>query len=268
MLYASGTFVPYNSPLKEAKVVFLGVPFSSTATSAASNYGPLMVRESLKLIESRLGRIPICDLGDLEVVPGSFELTAERLKDTIREVMMQAASPFFVFVGGDHSISLPITQELKAKTIVHLDAHSDSRKDYLGNPFMHQTWAYHASKYARIIQLGLNSVSEEEEKEIKSNTAIDRMSINEFLEEFEPLKEPVHLSIDMDVFDPGYVVTGLPEGKMKPEQVYAILEKAGRACSSMDIVEIADNTLPSKTGFLAGHIIKSVLEKKFLDEQP
>ncbi len=264
MLYSSNTFVPYNSPLKEAQVVFLGLPFSSTATSAASNYGPVMVRESLKLVESRLGKLRICDLGDLEPVPGSFELTAERVKDTIREAKMQNPSPFFVFVGGDHSMSFPISEELKARTVIHLDAHSDSRREYLGNMFMHQTWAYHASKYARVIQIGLNSVSEAEQDEIRTNPNIDPMSINEFLEDLEPLKGPVHLSIDIDVFDPSYVVTGLPEGKLRPEQVYAILEKAAVVCNSMDIMEIADNALPSKTGFLASHIIKFVLEKKFL----
>jgi agmatinase len=265
MLYASNTFVPYNSPLKEAQVAFMGVPFSSTATSAPSNYGPTMVRESLKLVESRLGKLRICDLGDLEVVPGSFELTAERLRDTIREAREQNPKLFFAFIGGDHSMSFPISDELKAKTIIHLDAHSDSRREYLGNMFMHQTWAYHASKYARVIQIGLNSVSEPEHDEIRSNPNIDPMTVSEFLEEFEPLKEPVHLSIDIDVFDPSYVVTGLPEGKLRPEQVFAVLEKAGPACSSMDIMEIADTALPSKTGFLAAHIIKFVLEKKFLE---
>ena len=74
------------------------------------------------------------------------------------------------------------------------------------------------------------------------------------------LERPIHLTVDIDVFDPSYVETGLPEGRLKPEDVFAMLERID--CDSMDITEIADNSLPSKTGFLAADIIKLILSKK------
>ncbi len=270
MLYTSETFVPYNYPLKEADVIFLGIPFSSTSTSAASNYGPTVVREALRLSESRLGNVKICDIGDLEVVPGSFELTAQRIKDTIEEIALERSEntqyPFVLAVGGNHSITLPLCEALRPKTIIVLDAHADCRRDYLGNPHTHQTWAYHASKFAKIINIGLNALSTEEENEIRTNENIICTTPEEFLETCREIEEPIHLSVDVDVLDPSYVVTGLPEGKMKPEQLFHILEVLAKHISSMDIVEIADTQLPSKTGFLAAKMIKEVLERKFIKQ--
>jgi len=268
MLYTSETFVPYNHPLREAEVVFLGIPFSSTSTGSHSNYGPTVVREALKLTESRLGRIAIADIGDLEVVPGSFELTAQRIKDTVEEIALERSNkpfPFLLAVGGNHSITLPLCEALKPKTIVVLDAHADCRADYLGNPHTHQTWAWHASKFAKIINIGLNALSTEEEKEVAENPNIECMPPEVFCEAYEKLEGPVHLSIDVDVFDPSYVTTGLPEGRLKPEQIWPILEMLALQISSMDIVEIADTQLPGKTGFLAARIIKNVLEQKFIE---
>jgi agmatinase len=266
MLYTSGTFVPYNYPPNEADVLFAGIPFSSTSTAAPSNYGPTVVREALKMTESRLGTIKIADIGDVEIVPGSFELTSERIRDTIAEAQDEhgGAFKFSVFIGGNHSITLPVCEALKPKTIVVLDAHADCRKDYLGNPHTHQTWAWHASKFAKIIHIGLNALSTEEESETKTNKNLKFVSLQSFLDSGEKLECPVHLSIDVDVFDPAYVETGLPEGNMKPEQTSPLFDKLAPLISSMDIVEIAETQLLGKTGFLAARIIKRILEKKFV----
>jgi len=266
MLYASNTFVSYNYPLKEADIVFLGVPFASTSISKNSIYGPLMVREALKLKEDFIKdvnlfeKLKLCDLGDLEIVPGSYELTAKRIKETIHDIASANKKAFLIFIGGEHSITLPITEALQPKTIVQLDAHADLRKDYLENKFTHQTWAYHASKLAKLIQIGVHSCSKDEKKFIKENKNIQSFSLNEFLKKNIKLEKPVHLTIDMDIFDPSYVETGLPEGTAKPEEIFALLEKID--CDSMDIVEIADDRLPSKSGFLAAEIIKRILAKK------
>jgi agmatinase len=265
MFYASNTFVSYNYPLKEADVAFLGIPFASTSISKNSLYGPVMVRESLKLVEDFINevnlfeKLKICDLGDLEVVPGSYELTAKRIKETIQDVLSTNKKAFLIFIGGEHSITLPIAEALKPKTIIQLDAHADLRKDYLENKYTHQAWAYHASKLAKIIQIGVITMNKEEKALIKKGD-IKSFSVNEFLKKNIKLEKPVHLTIDVDVFDPSYVETGLPEGRLKPEEVFSLLEKID--CNSMDIVEIADDRLPSKSGFLAAEIIKRVLAKK------
>ncbi len=260
MLYTTNTFVPYNHSLEEAEVVFIGVPFSSTSVSETSQYGPVVVRESLKLTEDwddkRNVFEKICDVGDLEVVTGSYDLTAERLRETIKDIRSANPNAFLIFVGGEHLISLPIVEELRPKTIVQLDAHADLRPEYLGLKYSHVTWAYHASKISKIMQLGVRSWSKEDD--------LSRAEQIKDVANIPKLAGPVHLTVDMDVFDPPYVQTGLPEpGGLRPEQVFAIIDSiCNYNIGSMDIVEIADRSLPSNTGFLAAQIIKRVLSKK------
>ncbi len=256
MLYTSNTFVPYNYPLEEADVVFLGIPFVSTSISKPALYGPLIVRESLKIKEDYLdginifGSLKVCDLGNLEVVPGSYELTAERIRNTIDDIRTVNKKAFLIFIGGEHLISLPIIESLKPKSVLQLDAHADCRPDYLGNPYMHQTWAWHAAKISKIFQMGVQTMAAEEVKAAKE-LGITMLDTKEKLK----LVHPSHLTIDIDVI--ANMNTGFPEGILSPENVYQIVKNSN--VSSMDITEIADYSLPSKTGFIAAEIIKSVL---------
>lgn len=265
MLYVSNSFVPYNYPLKEAKAVFLGVPFSSTSVSETSQYGPVLVREALRNKEGFVSSAKrdvldkICDLGDVEIVPGSYELTAERIRETIDDIVSENPRAFLIFVGGEHSISLAISEALMPKTIVQLDAHCDLRSEFLGLKHSHVTWAYWAKKLlgCDIVQVGTRSWCEEEEQ----NKALVRsMNVDEIVKEAARLEQPVHLSIDMDVFDPCYVKTGLPEPNgLKPDDIFRIIDALKPR--SMDIVEIADRSLPSNTGFLAADLIKRALTR-------
>ena len=266
MMYTSNTFVPNNYEPREADVVFLGVPFGATSVSKPSIYGPVMVRESLKIVEdfvpAMYEKIKVCDLGDLEFVPGSFELTAERVRETARDIMAVNKKAFIILVGGEHSMTLPLAEVLEPKTIVHFDAHGDCLPDYLGNKYTHQTWAWHASRFSRIIQLGVNTKTSGEERIVKERN-IERFGFAEFIKKTPKMQKPVHVSIDIDVFDPSFIgETGYYEGKATKEEVFGALGKIG--ADSLDIMEICDDKLPSKSGFLAADIIQRVLAKRFL----
>ncbi len=264
MLYTSNSFVGYNYPLKEADVVFMGVPFASTSTSKAAIYGPIMVRESLKLTEDFVceknanifDKLKVCDVGDVEVVPGSYDLTAQRIRQTIGDIRSENRNAFTVFIGGEHLITLPIVETLKPNTILHLDAHSDSRSEYLGNKYTHQTWAHHAGKIAKIIQLGITTWNREEKENLGKNN-IDFYEAEAFLKGNVEIEPPVHLTTDIDVLQGA--ATGLPEGRMTMDVLMQILDRID--CNSMDIVEIADDRLPSPTGFVAAQMVKKVLSK-------
>ncbi len=265
MFHTSNTFVSYNHPPKEADVVFLGIPFAGTSVSKPAMYGPVMVRESLKLVEdfvpdkavNLFEKLKVCDLGDIEVVPGSYVLTAERIRQTIGDAKQENEDAFLIFIGGEHLVTLPVIEALKPKTIVHLDAHSDSRSEYLGNEYTHQTWAYHASKIAKIIQAGVTTWNREEKDNLEKN-GIEFYDTGDFLRKKIKLIPPVHLTIDIDVL--AGAETGLPEGKMDMDTLMKILDKI--SCDSMDIVEIADDRLPSRTGFMAAQIIKKALSRR------
>jgi agmatinase len=263
-MYASNTFVPFNYPVEEAKIVFLGIPFSSTSISDSSNFGPVMVREALRITEplepktrKNFMKEKICDIGNIDVVPGSYELTAERVKETIDHIKSANPDAFLITIGGDHLITLPVVEALKPKTIIQLDAHRDLRENFLGNEYSHATWANRAKKSldCDIIQIGTREIGEEEieiEKEL---------GIKNGISEIKNASEPIYLTIDMDVFDPCYVETGFPVSNgMAPKQVFEIIEMLkGKKILGMDINEISSRELPSKTGFLAAELIRKMI---------
>src|SRR3990172_9803045 len=104
MMYTSNTFVPNNYNVKDANVVVLGVPFGATSLSKPAIYGPVMIRQSLKIVEDHVPgmyeKIKVADIGDLEFVPGSFELTAERVRETIKDIISINQKAFTITLGG------------------------------------------------------------------------------------------------------------------------------------------------------------------------
>ncbi len=268
MFHASQSFMPYNHSLAEADVGFLGVPFIAGSISKPALYGPVIVRESLKMTEDSTdkGRIfeklKVCDLGNIDTIP-DFPETSKRIKETMQEIEPVNDKIFMLFVGGDHTITLPVADAVQAKTIIQLDAHADLLQEYLGAGYMQQTWAYHAAEQGiKLVQIGVRSWSEEERAYAKRK-CITSMTPEDFVKKLPKmiLPKPIHLTLDIDVFDPCYVETGLPvTNGLTPQQVFAVLSALD--VQSMDIVEIADDRLPSKTGFLAAECVKKVLERK------
>jgi len=264
LFHASQSFTVMHE-LNEADIVFLGVPFASCSLSKPAIYGPIMVREALKLTEDYIDginifeKLKIHDAGDLEIVP-DFKITASRIKETLEEIREANPKAFPIIIGGDHSITLPITEALRPKTIIQLDAHADLRKDYLGCAFMQQTWGYHASRFAKLFQIGVRSWNQEEIVVRKENH-VEFISLDDFKRMRPTFEKPIHLTIDVDVLDPAFVETGLPvAGGLTPKELFSILRELP-AVQSMDIVEIADDRLPSKTGFLSAEMIKIMLSK-------
>jgi len=227
LLHTSNTFINYNHKLKEADIIFIGIRFSGRALNSCSYYGSTIVRESLKLTEDSerlFEKLKICDVGDIE--PGtSFETMSSQIRDTIEEIKNQNSKAMLCLIGGDHSITLPVIEALKPKTIVQFDAHADMRSEFLGDRYMQQTWAYHAAQKCKIIQVGVRAQSREEIENAK-NLNVVQMNPEEFIRISKNIQNPVHITLDMDVFDPCYVETGLPEPDgLTPKQVLECLQK-------------------------------------------
>lgn len=261
MLYVNKSFVP-EYPIKDADVCFLGIPFDSTALAVGNQrFGPASIRQCLKTINSYLPekdisvfeKLKVCDIGDVDVVPGNYQLTSERVRDTIESVLKANKNVFFVSLGGEHLVTLPIVEALKPKTIVQLDAHMDLASEYQGNKFAHNTWAYHAAKTAKLVQIGCRSW----EKEEKEN--FDSLKVSKNLDDMEG---SVYLTIDMDVFDPAYAPdTGFREPNgLSPNEVFELIDLVFRKkVVGMDIVEIASSQFNNQTSNLAARTILRAL---------
>ena len=266
MLYTKKTF-DYEYNLSEANVVLVGIPWDSTETGKPVKYGPLFIREAVRNIPGHdpssgfnpFQKLKFSDIGDIEVVPGDWALTKERISDTIKEIFSMNMNVFPIFLGGDHLITLGILESLPHEkiTVVHFDAHRDLMSEYLGNPYVHITWANHIINNPKfeLVQIGTRSWSEEEDG-----------LISKLKDTFDNIDNPIYITIDMDVFDPAYAPeVGTPEANgIDPKEFFEILE---RVCKNkvigMDIVECASLGVGTPTAVLAAQIIKKILTHKF-----
>ncbi|MFB6215771.1 MAG: arginase family protein [Candidatus Aenigmatarchaeota archaeon] len=258
MLYTRRSFTN-TYPIEKSDVCFLGVPFDSTAYAEGNQrFGPVTVRHALKVAESYVPekdvdpfeKLKVADVGDLDWVPGSFEETASRLKDTIDSIERKNGNALKLFLCGDHSMTYPIVEELEPKTVVQMDAHADLYENQEGNKKAHNTWAKRVEENmeTEIVQIGVRSYAEGQKEDVENIGA-----------SLENLKEPVYLTLDMDVFDPSYAPhTGYPEENgLSPGDVFEKIDTVFQNdVIGMDVCEISSKTLNNRTSVLAA---KSIL---------
>ncbi|HDD72552.1 MAG TPA: agmatinase [Candidatus Aenigmarchaeota archaeon] len=267
MLYTRKTFF-YEYPLEEADVVLVGVPFDSTEIGFPVRFGPLFLREAIKNLpgwdpELRINifeKLKFCDLGDIEVVPGSWRATQNIIKDTIRDIFSKNPRIFPVFLGGEHLITLGILQSLseilkERITVIQFDAHRDLMSEWMGEKYSHITWAYHIAKSPEfeLVQIGCRSWDKSEENVLK------KFAVKEKLEKTE---NPVYITVDLDVFDPKHAPeVGTPEPMgITPKEFFSCLKKICKnRIIGLDIVECASQRVNTQTALLGAYIFKKVL---------
>ncbi len=265
MLYTKKTF-DYEYDVKEADVALLGIPWDCTETGHPVRYGPLFIREAIKKTPgwdsasktNIFEKLRFTDLGDVDIVHSNWKLTKERIQDTVEFMFKESPKIFPVFLGGDHLITLGILEGLtrilnKKITVIDFDAHMDMAKDWMGEPYNHLTWAFHALKNhdIELIQTGCRSWTKEEEnvsEKIKNR--------------IEKSENPVYITVDLDVLDPVHapeVGTPEPQG-LSSEKLFSLLKKScENRVIGLDIVECASDRLNTQTAALAANIIKKVL---------
>ena len=268
MLHTIKTF-PFEFPLNQAEIAFLGIPWDSSETGQPVKYGPLFIREALKNtpgfdLETKTNvfdEFKFIDLGDLEIVPANWKLTREKIIDTIKETQ-EDSKALPIILGGDHLITLGVLEALAEKhkkiTVIDFDAHRDLMSEWMGEKYSHITWANYLLKDKRfeLIQLGCRSSSKEEEIKVKKHKIKNTLG---------KIKGPVYLSIDLDVFDPSIAPeVGTPEPLgMQPKEFFLLLKKIAKLnVIGMDLVECSSTKINTQTAVLASNIIKKFLVYK------
>jgi agmatinase len=247
-----------------------GVPFDGAVTNRpGARFAPQEIRRaSLMLCDgihplfdvSPLGQLG--DAGDMRL-PNASPLTAVRVA-----IRQQAAGLMArhhcVFIGGDHSVTLPLLRALKAQhgavALIHFDAHCDTWTTHFDEPSGHGTWTYEAIQEGLVdprktVQIGIRSSGERVAREYVKDqggliyTARDlRGKDGELLGGvLAQIKErigntPCYLTLDIDCLDPAFAPgTGTPEpGGMTSSQVMTFLEElASLNFVGMDCVEVA-----------------------------
>jgi agmatinase len=159
------------------------------------------------------------DIGDLELPMGLVEESLDIVYDTVNQIVKDNKKP--MMVGGEHLVTFPVVKALMEKYedlhIIHLDAHTDLRDEFLGRKLSHATVirrCYDILGDNRIYQFGIRSGDRHEFDFAKNgHTFMQKFNFNGMDEIIEKLKDkPVYITIDLDVLDPSvFPGTGTPE---------------------------------------------------------
>ena len=181
-----------------------------------------------------------------------IELMEEVKAETPEEMISKINLPkdkFVIGLGGDHSVTLGLTQDLDEDvSVIILDAHSDFRDSWNGSSLNHACVAKQLSKKHSLALFGIRSMDVDEAKQIEEAENVHLIKSYDFnltkLKEILPkLKDKVYISIDVDVFDPSFIRnTGTPEpGGFSWNQVISILKVIfnEKEVVGADVVEFA-----------------------------
>ncbi len=220
------SFLSVSTPFKTAKAVILGCPYDGSASfRPGARFGPSAVRKASWGIETYspylnkdLAHRSIHDMGDLELPLGEKKAAFDLIRKALKKIL--SAKKFPILLGGDHLITLPVIEEvLKSHPslhLIHIDAHTDLRKDYLGEFLSHSTVMKKVLDLlgkGRLFQIGIRSGTEEEfslARKIKSIVPLEEASLKSMVHNLK--NRPVYISLDLDVLDPGlFPGIGTPE---------------------------------------------------------
>ncbi len=251
---------------------FLGVPITAEATAPfavagiswdgsvtnrpGARFGPSAIRKASHMLcgdehpffdTSPVGQL--ADLGDLLLPNTSI--------DAMRSALMPQASSLIakhqmVWLGGDHSITLPLLRAYrqhvgKPLACIHFDAHCDTWTSHFGEPSGHGTWVYEAITEGLVdpqafVQIGIRSSGERAAREFVSGQGgriytarelrgRDGAALQSVIDEVRVRmakagNPPLYLTFDIDALDPAFAPgTGTPEvGGLTTAQAMTLLE--------------------------------------------
>lgn len=251
-----------------------GIAWDGAVTNRpGARFGPRAIREASHMLcdaihphfdvspEGRLG-----DAGDLALPNTGIDTMRSAMRAPVDALI---AAHHLCWLGGDHSITLPLLRAYKAKlgrplAVIHFDAHCDTWEDHFGEPSGHGTWVYEAIQEGLVVkecftQIGIRSAGEREAREYVRNQGGQIFTARELrgldgATRLAPVLDairarlaahghpPLYLSLDIDCLDPAFAPgTGTPEpGGLMTTQVLTILEElADLDFVGMDCVEVA-----------------------------
>lgn len=257
---------------------FLGLPMNADAPAAATSgkpfaiagvnwdgsvtnrpgarFGPGAIRQASRMLcdathpwfdTSPLDRL--ADLGDLPLPNTGLEAMRAALQPQASALI---ARHEMVWLGGDHSITLPLLRAYRAHygrplACIHFDAHCDTWTDHFGEPSGHGTWVHEAFTEGLVIpdafvQIGIRSSGERTAREYVNERGgrtytgrelrgRDGEALREVIDEVRTRmakagNPPLYLTFDIDALDPAYAPgTGTPEpGGLTSAQAMTLLE--------------------------------------------
>jgi guanidinopropionase len=247
----------------------IGVPFDGGVTNRpGTRYGPREVRNQSSLIRrvnQATGASPfeaarIADIGDAWV-RNPYELTGALDEIEAFYARVHAAGIRPLTCGGDHAITAPILRAIATDgplALIHIDAHCDTGKGYLGSEHHHGTPFKLAADAGAIdpklcVQIGIRgSVFSMENAQFSYDSGMRVMRIEEVeergwracIDEAVGIvgDRPAYVSFDIDSLDPVWAPgTGTPEaGGLTMREAQGMVRRlAGLDIRGADMVEVS-----------------------------
>lgn len=251
-----------------------GIAWDGSVTNRpGARFAPRTIREASHMLcdaihphfdvspEGRLG-----DAGDLPLPNTSLAAMREAMTPQVEKLIR---THHMAWLGGDHSITLPLLRAYRAwlgrpLAVIHFDAHCDTWSDHFGEPSGHGTWVCEAMREGLVVkecfvQLGIRSAAQREAREYvreQGGLIFDARSLRgrHSAEQLAPVLRairqrlaahghpPLYMSLDIDVLDPAFAPgTGTPEpGGLATDQVLTLLEElSALPFVGMDCVEVS-----------------------------
>ncbi|MBW7917510.1 MAG: agmatinase [Trueperaceae bacterium] len=231
--------LPHVTDLAGVDAAVVGVPFDTGATyRVGARFGPSGIRNESMLLRpynpelavNVFEQLSVIDYGDLPVTPGYLPESHAQIEAAAAPLFDAGVTP--VFLGGDHSVSLPLLRAVAKRLgpvgLVHFDAHNDLWHSYFGGKDTHGTPFRRAVEeglldVARSVQVGIRgsvyaaedvAMTERLGLALVSGPELHRRGVPAVLELIRARVGvgPLYLSFDIDFLDPVYAPgTGTPE---------------------------------------------------------
>ncbi len=236
-------------------IYLIGIPYDGTTSfRPGTRFGPDALREASYGLESYspyqdkdLEDAPFFDMGNIPFQASRHDLLRESFFTLTQGLDLSKKK--LLTVGGEHSISYcPAKLYLdyyKDLTIIHLDAHTDLREQYLDEPYSHacvvRRIVESMNSEQKLLQYGIRSGLKEEFTWMKENKTL-ATSLEELLTRIRNINGPIYVTLDLDFFDPAFFPgTGTPEagGENFHNFISIIKELSKKNLVGADAVELS-----------------------------
>lgn len=255
--------------LNNSDINILGVPFDGGVSNASgAAQAPDRLRELSRILPpfseegKDLRSLTLSDQGNIKV-SADWEKYFSSVKE--KAVKMVATDAFNLFLGGDHSVTIPLSTAFAERYspdpvgMIHFDSHCDLMDRYDGLKWSHACPQRRFLEQANaapknLVQIGIRSYEAEELEFLNNNPAITVIGAGQFFRQSaaETIEQvcrsmegarAIYLSLDIDVLDPAFAPgTGTPEGGgLTTRQVFELVRElvARLPVRAMDLVEVA-----------------------------
>ncbi|KAJ6656761.1 hypothetical protein lerEdw1_003092 [Lerista edwardsae] len=253
--------LPMQATAEGLDAAFVGVPLDTgTSNRPGARFGPRHIRAESGLVRRynpSTGADPynsllVADIGDVNVNLYNLKDSCRQIREGFQRIVAEGCTP--LTLGGDHTITYPILQAVAEKHgplgLVHVDAHTDTGDQALGERIYHGTPFRRCVEEGlldckRVVQIGIrgSSYSPDPYKYCRDQGFRVVLAEDCWQKSLVPLmaevrkqmgEKPVYISFDIDGIDPAYAPgTGTPEiAGLTPAQALEII----RGCQGLNIV--------------------------------